>query len=234
MIIYKKGVENGVADALSRRVHTSANLMVVSACRPKCLSEVANSYELDSHASGIISKLLLDPSVVPQSTYVDGLLRYKNKLWLGNQPSLHTKIIAAMHNSAIGGHLGIFVTLRKLKNYFAWTGMKASIHSFVSACLTCQQAKPDRAKYPDLLQPLPIPQGAWQIISLDFVEGLPKFANMDTILVVEDKFSKYNNFLALSHPFSAFSVAKLFLSNIYKLHGMPTFIISDRDKIFMS
>jgi hypothetical protein len=63
------------------------------------------------------------------------------------------------------------------------------------------------------------------------VEGLPKFANMDTILVVADKFSKYNHLLALSHPFSAFSVAKFFLSNIYKLHVMPTFIISDRDDI---
>jgi hypothetical protein len=81
---------------------------------------------------------------------------------------------------------------------------------------------------------LPVPHGAWQVISLDFVEGLPKSANMDTIMVVVDKFSKNNHFLPLSHPFSAFSVAKLFITGIYKLHGMPTFIIFDSDKIFMS
>jgi hypothetical protein len=112
--------------------------------------------------------------------------------------------------------------------------MKTSVHSFVSSCLICKQAKLDRAKYPGLLQPFPVPHGAWQVISLDFVEGLPKSANMDTIMVVVDKFSKNNHFLPLSHPFSAFSVAKLFITGIYKLHGMPTFIIFDSDKIFMS
>jgi hypothetical protein len=57
---------------------------------------------------------------------------------------------------------------------------------------------------------------------------------MDTILVVVDKFSKYSHFLALSHPFTAASVAKLFMTTVYKLHGMPMAIISDRDKIFIS
>jgi transposase InsO family protein len=98
----------------------------------------------------------------------------------------------------------------------------------------CQQAKPDRAKYPGLLQPLPIPEGAWQTISMDFVEGLPHSAGKNVILVVMDKFSKYSHFLALSHPFSAVSVAKLFMTEIYKLHGMPSAIITDRDKIFVS
>jgi hypothetical protein len=76
-------------------------------------------------------------------------------------PSLHTRIIAALHNSPLGGHSGIPVTLRKLKQYFAWTGMKVYVHSFVPACDVCKQAKPGRAKYPGLLQPLlPIPKGA--------------------------------------------------------------------------
>jgi transposase InsO family protein len=57
---------------------------------------------------------------------------------------------------------------------------------------------------------------------------------MDVILVVVDKFSKFSHFLGLSHPFSAATVAKLFMTSIYKLHGMPAIIISDRDKIFIS
>jgi hypothetical protein len=57
---------------------------------------------------------------------------------------------------------------------------------------------------------------------------------MDCILVVVDRFSKYSHFLALSHPFSAAKVAKLFLDNIYKLHGMPDSIVSDRDRVFTS
>lgn len=172
------------------------------------------------------------------------LLSNTSLLWMGFSdtnlafglaiPALHTKIIAALHNSPLGGHSGILVTLRKLKQYFAWKGMKSSVHAFVSACGVCKQAKPDRAKYPGLLQPLPIPEGAWHTISLDFVEGLPKSSSMDVILVAVDKFSKYIHFLALSHPFSAFSLAHLFMMHIYKLHGLPVVIISDRDRVFLS
>jgi hypothetical protein len=69
---------------------------------------------------------------------------------------------------------------------------------------------------------------------MDFVEGLPPTSQANCILVVVDKFTKYNHFIALKHPFTAAGVAKVFLENIYKLHGMPTVIISDRDKIFTS
>lgn len=117
---------------------------------------------------------------------------------------------------------------------FAWKGMKSAVRDFVSTCITCQQAKPDRARLPGLLQPLPVPTAAWQVVSLDFVEGLPRSANVNCILVVIDSFTKYAHFLALSHPYTAASVAKLFLNQVYRLHGLPTALVSDRDKIFTS
>ena len=66
------------------------------------------------------------------------------------------------------------------------------------------------------------------------MEGLLKSARHDTILVIIDKFSKYGHFLALAHPYTAASVAHLFVDHIYKLHGLPNVIISDRDKVFTS
>lgn len=69
---------------------------------------------------------------------------------------------------------------------FAWTAMKKMIQAKLQTCQTCLQAKPDRAKYPGLLQPLPVPTGAWQTISLDFIEGLPKSSHYNCILVVVD------------------------------------------------
>ena len=112
--------------------------------------------------------------------------------------------------------------------------MKSSVRSFVQSCLVFQQAKADRSKLPGLLQPLAVPSMSWQVITMDFVEGLPCSEHSDTILVVVDKYSKFAHFIPLRHPFTALSVAKAFMSHVYKLHGMPSSIISDRDKVFTS
>jgi hypothetical protein len=79
-----------------------------------------------------------------------------------------------------------------------------------------------------------MPKSSWEVISMDFVEGLPSLGSASAILVVVDKFSKFAHFIPLRHPFTAESVAKLFLDNVYRLHGMPLSIISDRDRVFIS
>jgi hypothetical protein len=72
------------------------------------------------------------------------------------------------------------------------------------------------------------------MVSMDFVEGLLLSGNAISILVVVDKYSKFAHFVPLRHQFSAASVAKVFMDNIYKLHGLPKSIILDRDRIFTS
>ena len=69
---------------------------------------------------------------------------------------------------------------------------------------------------------------------MDFIEKLPKAEGKDTIMVVVDRLSKYAHFVSLSHPFSALTVAQAFMDHIYKLHGVPHTIVSDRDKVFLS
>lgn len=132
-----------------------------------------------------------------------------------------------MHSSAVGGHSGVQVTYCKTRNLFAWPGMTKQIQTFVGDCTACKQVKIEHVKYPGLLQPLLVPDRAWQLISLDFIEGLPKSGTYNCIMVVVDKFSKYAHFVPLAHPFTAFQVAQAFLNNIFKLHGLPQSIISD-------
>ena len=79
-----------------------------------------------------------------------------------------------------------------------------------------------------------MPRQSWEVVSLDFVEGLPLSGTFNIILVVMDKFSKFAHFIPLKHPYSAASVARVFLDNIYKLHGLPVAIISDHDRVFIS
>jgi transposase InsO family protein len=123
---------------------------------------------------------------------------------------------------------------RRLKNIFAWKGMKKQVQHFVQTCQVCLKAKPDRAAYPGKLQPLPTPHEAWHTVSLDFIECLQKSGNSNCILVVVDKFTRYGHVISLSHPYTASSVAMVFRNEIYKLHGMPAAIISDRDPDFTS
>lgn len=72
------------------------------------------------------------------------------------------------------------------------------------------------------------------MVTLDFIEGLPKSASFNCILVVVDKFSRYAHFLPLTHPFTAFQVAMVFMNNVFKLHGLPAAMVSDRDRVFTS
>jgi hypothetical protein len=112
--------------------------------------------------------------------------------------------------------------------------MKSYVKNFVASCSVCAQAKPDRARYPSLLAPLPVPTESWQMISMDFIEGLPRSGATNCLMVIVDRFSKFAHFIPLSHPFSAQQATQAFLDNIYHLHGLPATIISDRDRIFTS
>jgi hypothetical protein len=69
---------------------------------------------------------------------------------------------------------------------------------------------------------------------MDFIVGLSKSQNKDVILVVVDMLSTYAHFISLSHPYTAQDVAQLFLDQVFKLHGLPKVILTDKDPIFTS
>ncbi|KAM0929344.1 hypothetical protein ACQ4PT_001454 [Festuca glaucescens] len=233
-IIYKKGVDNRVADALSRHIHgDTEELQVISACRPIWLEAVELGYTKDSEATQRLAQLALS-SPIGNYTLHKGLIRYKGRIWVGRNPKLQQDIMHALHCSPIGGHSGFQATYHRIKHLFSWPGMKAHIRQFVAQCSVCQQAKTERVPYPGLLEPLAVPTGAWKVVTMDFITGLPKSSRYDCIMVVVDKFSRYAHFVPLSHPFTALSVAMAYMKDIYRLHSMPEAIVSDRDPIFTS
>ena len=100
-------------------------------------------------------------------------------------------------------------------------------------CVTCQRFKAGNSAPAGLLQPLPLPTSLFTDLTMDFIEALPTSQGKNTILVVVDRLSKFAHFMALSHPFTAKTVAKVFLNSVFKLHGLPNRIVSDRGSVFM-
>ena len=111
--------------------------------------------------------------------------------------------------------------------------MKAEVAEYIARCLDCQQVKTEHQHPAGFLQPLPIPSWKWEVISLDFITGLPRNQNQnDSIMVLVDKLSKATHFIPIKTTYNATNIADIFLKQIFRLHGVPKVIISDRDPKF--
>lgn len=164
----------------------------------------------------------------------DGVWFKHGKIYLSPTSTLIQQIIEDCHSSPTGGHFGFHKTLSRIKLSFWWPNMRRVVKEFLQQCETCQRYKTDCMKPAGLLQPLPIPNQMWIEVSMDFIEGLPLSNGYSVIMVVVDRLTKYAHFVALKHPYTAVTVAKAFIANVVRLHGVPTSIVSDRDKVFIS
>jgi hypothetical protein len=90
--------------------------------------------------------------------------------------------------------------------------MKQDISQYIVKCLECQQVKVEHRHPVGLLQPLQIPEWKWEVISMDFITGLPKTTKQhDAIMVVVDKLSKETHFIPIKSTFKAIDVANVFM-----------------------
>lgn len=155
-------------------------------------------------------------------------------MYVGSTTTVREQLIQHAHDSPVGGHSDYDKTLYRARRDFYWPGMKKQIRQYIQECHTCQQVKHENLAPGGLLQPLPIPDRAWSHITMDFIEGLPISHNYSVLYVVVDRLSKYAHFIPLSHPYTASKVAMAFMHSVFKLHGLPESIISDRDPTFTS
>ena len=113
--------------------------------------------------------------------------------------------------------------------------MKRDIVDFIAKCPNCQQVKYEHQRPGGTLQRMPIPEWKWGRIAMDFVVGLPKrLGKFDSIWVIVDRLTKSAHFIPVKVTYNAEKLAKIYISEIVRLHGVPLSIISDRGTQFTS
>ena len=113
--------------------------------------------------------------------------------------------------------------------------MKKDISEYVSKCMTCQQVKVEHQVPSGLLNPLPIPQWKWDNITMDFVSDFPLTQRKhDVVWVIVDRLTYSAHFILVRLDYSMDYLAELYMSEVFRLHGIPLSIFSDRDPRFSS
>jgi len=183
-IIYKKGKQNVVADALSRKDEdVEVLLCAISIIQPDWINEARDEWKNDEEVWALIRKLQQDSSTSDTFSWKNDSLWYKDRLHLCKNSKLKQNIPMELHTSPLEGHLGFLETYHRVKKEFFWDGLKSDIQKFVAECLVCQQNKVETIKTPGLLKPLSIPSQCWEEVSMDFITGLPKFEGKSVIMV---------------------------------------------------
>ena len=144
------------------------------------------------------------------------------------------EIIKARHSNLAAGHFGQLRIFEAINKDFKWPNMRKEIYKFVDSCVTCQKIKTVRTRDYGKLMPLPITTGPWKSISMDFIVKLPLSEGFDSILVIVDRFSKMCHLIPCNESIDAPQTATLLLRNVFKHHGLPIDMISDRGTQFTS
>ena len=165
----------------------------------------------------------------------DGILTYKNIIYIPNVADLRSVVIDEIHQSPYSGHPGYQKTIAIARKQYFLPGMKRDMDEYISRCIKCQQVKVEHQHPAGLLQPLPVPEWKCEVISMDFITGLPMtWRQHDSIMVVVDRLTKVAHFIPVKSTYEAGDIAKIFMKEIFKLHGLPKEIVSDRDVKFTS
>ncbi|GBG78928.1 hypothetical protein CBR_g28644 [Chara braunii] len=149
---------------------------------------------------------------------------------------LRVRAVAEFHDQAAAGHMGFHKTLARVSRLYVWPKRKDFVKDYVAECPTCQEVNSANHLPYGLLQPLPIPEGYWQSISMDFIGPLrpPTPRSHDAILVVVDRFTKRARFVPCRYAINAREVADIVFDRVVRDHGLPLSIISDCDPRFTS
>ena len=258
-LIYRQGRKNGKPDSLSRRpdymnknieetpefILDSKNVKEVPTfigITNDFMDKVKENYKDDETAEDL--RLYFHENNARQGYFYrpfrkmnkfkikNNMIFYNNLIYVPEK--LRLDILMRYHEKPAAGHLGIKRTLELITRNFWWPKIHEDVASFVKSCETCARNKFNRHRRYGLLQPLETPDKPWNSIEIDFLCGLPPSKGYTVIMVVVDRFSKMIHLIPFKQIPDAKQTAKAFMENIFRLHGLPKDIITDRGSQFTS
>lgn len=228
------------APALEDQVFPAAQISRVPDPDDKTMKEIRNQYYLDPFFQRVIDS----PKQFCNFEVTEGIVRLRlNDRTLVCIPDirivgrrLQESIISQAHT--LLAHLGAQKTLTYLRDRVWWKTMVRDVHAFCETCVACQTSKSSNQKPYGLLNPLPVPSRPWEAIGIDFLGPLPlskdRNGEYDSITVIIDLFSSMVHLVPSRMTYTAKEIAELIFAEVYKHHGVPKYIISDRDVLFTS
>jgi hypothetical protein len=171
-----------------------------------------------------------NPKWLQQFELRHGMYLKGSRICVPNVPKLYQEILHTSHDVPFRGHLGVGKTVEVIESRYYWPRMRDMITEYVVTCHSCQQAKPRAEKPAGQLQSVEIPHRPWEHVSVDWVSGLPVTpAGHDAITVWCDILTKMVHFIPCKKTITSQQVADMYIKEVFRLHGTPLKLISDRD-----
>lgn len=166
--------------------------------------------------------------------YENGLLLYRGKVYIPRSTDEHLRgrIVQIHHDLPSAGHPGRWKTYELVSRNYWWPSMSIFVKNYVTGCDICQRMK-NRPQQPfGPLMPNKVPEGPWEIMTIDLITQLPESDGYNAICVIVDRLTKRAHFFPITNEFSARDLAQILYDRVYPLHGLPLQIISDRGTQF--
>jgi hypothetical protein len=188
--------------------------------KPMLEDLIRKAQRLDAEMAGLAEKAS-KKQLLDLRTDEKGALWFRNRLCVPKGEAQEILLDEA-HNSAYSIHLGSTKMYLDLTTRYWWRGMKKEIAQYVARCDTCQRTKAEHQRPAGLLQPLPAPKWKWEERGMDFMIGLLRTQKgNDSIWVIIDCLTKVAHFIPVKTTFGGATLARIYLKEIVRLHGIP-------------
>jgi len=241
-IIYIRGEDNTVADALSRLppncfldelqptdagAHGSINAILAIETDHSILAKVKAGYLTDEFCIRVAS------SSMKGWHQSNGLWYIGDRLLIPRVSDLRETLFQLAHDTL--GHFGADKSYASLRDAYYWPNMRRDLEkAYIPSCAVCLRNKSRTTKPAGPLHPLPVPESRGESIAMDFIGPLPLDANYDCILTITDRLGADIRLIPTCINITAEELAVIFFDNWYCENGLPSNIVCDRDKLFVS